>query len=310
MKRLFSTAAIIALAASSAMAQTGGKPHGLVVPVNGGTRMAYCSRPLTLTIKVDSVAAAGGSLLAGTGHVTGDEGPSRHRSSDEIMYIISGWGTIALGADTVPVGPGSLAFVPTGVSHRLVAGARTPIEYVFVLGTTAASRFQDAARIGCPGGPAPQVAPRGTTPTPNIAPSGVRAAAFSPGEGERITYCLFPLTITAKVDSESVPGSRLNAAVGALRRGTEVATHRLHDEVVYITHGRGRAFIGSDTTAVEAGSMTFVPRDTRHGFINDSAETLEYVVVFSSSFSRARFVRLAGQPGPYCPEPVTAAAGR
>jgi quercetin dioxygenase-like cupin family protein len=124
---------------------------------------------------------------------------------------------------------------------------------------------------------------------------------FQPGEGDRISYCLFPLLITAKVDAESAPGGRLTSAVGALRRGAEVGTHRMSDEVVYITRGRGRAFIGTDTTAVEAGSVTFVPAGTVHGFVNDADEPLEYVIVYSSSFSRAGFRALATRPGPYCP---------
>ena len=111
----------------------------------------------------------------------------------------------------------------------------------------------------------------------------------------------FPLVITTKVDSNTAPGSRVTAATGALRRGSEEGTHRDRDEVVYITHGRGRAFIGNDTTAVEAGSVTFVPRDTRHGFINDGDGVLEYVIVYTDGASPGAFRRLASRPGPYCP---------
>ncbi|MGI8843824.1 MAG: cupin domain-containing protein [Gemmatimonadaceae bacterium] len=125
--------------------------------------------------------------------------------------------------------------------------------------------------------------------------------ALSPGEGERISYCVFPLTITAKIDSDVAPTARLTAAYGALRKGTESATHAGDDEVVFVVHGRGQAFVGSDTVAVEAGSVVFTPRGRRHGFINDGNDVLEYFIVFSEPGPRAAFRRFAARPGPYCP---------
>ena len=71
--------------------------------------------------------------------------------------------------------------------------------------------------------------------------------------------------------------------------------------MVLITHGRGRAFIGADTTAVEAGSVTYTPAGTTHGFINDGDDTLDYFIVYSGSFGRSAFRALASKPGPYCP---------
>lgn len=280
--------------------------RGLVVPPGTGERLTYCQRPLVLTLKVDSSVAPTTRLLAGVGELRGDEGIGRHRTDDEILYVIRGWGHAVFGTDTVPLGPGSMAHVPPGVPHRLVSRGAAPLEYFFVLGpasSTSPEGFRDAARIGC-ADRATAVAASGTStaPAPTVPiTDGPRAVWFDPGDGDRISYCPFPLVITTKVDSASASGTRLTAAVGSLRRGAEVGTHADGDEVVYITSGRGRAFIGADTTAVEAGSVTFVPVGTRHGFVNDGGGTLEYVVVYGRGFSPAGFRRLAARPGPYCP---------
>ena len=276
---------------------------GLVLPPGGGERFTYCARPLVLSIKVDSVTAPTTRIVAGTGELRGDEGAATHTGADEVVYVISGSGSAVLGADTVPLRTGTMAFVPEGVPHRIVSSGAEPMTYLWVLGPRAsAGAFRRAATVGCPPSAAtPTRADTGAAAQASATPSiGRRASVFPSGEGDRITYCLFPLTITRKVDAESAPGARLTAAAGSLRRGAEVGTHRASDEVVYITRGRGRAFIGTDTTAVEAGSVTFVPAGTEHGFVNDSDEPLEYVIVYSTSFSAEGFRRLATRPGPYC----------
>jgi mannose-6-phosphate isomerase-like protein (cupin superfamily) len=276
-----------------------------VLAPGAGERLRYCGRPLVLTLTVDSVTAPTTRLVAGFGELRGDEGESRHGAADEILYVIAGWGYAAFGADTVPLGPGSVAHVPPGTSHRIVSTGARPMRYHFVLGpSSSAAAFRRAATRGCapPAGAAPP-APAPSAPTPVASATPRRATVLAPGEGPRINYCLFPLVITAKVDSTSAPATRLTAAAGSLRRGAEVGTHRASDEVVLITHGRGRAFIGADTTAVEAGSVTFTPAGTEHGFINDGDDTLDYFIVYSSSFGRSGFRALAARPGPYCPSP-------
>lgn len=275
--------------------------RGLVVPPGGGERFVYCSRPLTLWLKVDSVTAPGTRLVVGTGEIRGDEGIGRHRDAHEVIYIRGGWGHAIVGADTTNLGPGSVVYVPPGTRHRLVSSGAAPMDYFWVIAPmSSGAGFRRGAMLGCPGGP-PVPAP---TPTAQSEYEGEEAGlVLAPGAGERLTYCVFPLTITFKVDSVSVPGSRLVAATGALRRGSEVGEHAV-DEAVLITHGRGLAFVGADTISVESGSIMYTPRGMRHGFINDTTETLEYLVVygpFESPRSRASFRRLASQPGRSCP---------
>ena len=284
--------------ASSAPAPVPAAPHGLVVPPNGGERFTYCARPLTLMLKVDSVSAPVTQLVAGTGSITGDEGVGRHRTAEEVVYVRSGWGYAVFAADTQRLAAGSVVYVPPGVSHRFISAGAAPLEYFWVNGpATSGAAFRRAASIGCPGGPP------ATVSAPVADTVRTRALVLPPGDGERITYCLFPLTITPKVDSQSIPSTRLLAATGALRRGSEIGTHTV-DEVVLITHGHGRAFSGPDTVAVEEGSITWTPRGLRHGFINDGDGTLEYFIVYGpypGARSRAGFRSLARRPGPFCP---------
>lgn len=274
--------------------------RGLVIPPDGGERFDYCARPLTLWLKVDSATAPTTRLVAGTAELRGDEGIGRHPDVDEVIYIRDGWGYAVFGADTSHLGPGSVLYVPPGTPHRLVRTGSAPMEYFWVMGPRSSGRaFREAAALGCPGGPAAPPPPAARV-IADVRPPLVLA----PGVGERITYCPFPLTITFKVDAESAAGSRLVAAAGALRQGSEAGVHSV-DEVVLITHGRGRAFVGADTVAVEPGSIVYTPVGERHGFINESSEPLEYLVVYGpwdSPRSRGGFRRLAAQPGPWCPD--------
>lgn len=304
------SALFLCVTAASALAQApAASPaiatRGLILPPDAGERLTYCERPLVVVLKLDSATAPTASIIAGVADLRGDEGASRHRLADEVIYVESGWGQAIVGADTVRLGPGSVLYVPPDTPHRLTTAGDAPMRYFFALApASSAAGFRAAARRGCgsepaaPAGSAPAVRENAAT---SVAPSAVRPLGVDPGDGERVTYCAFPLTITAKVDTDAAPGARLMVATGALRRGEEAATHRDEDEVLYVTHGRGRAFVGADTAAVEAGSLVFTPRGVRHGLINDEGGTLEYVVVFGGAGGRAGYRALAMRPGPYCP---------
>jgi mannose-6-phosphate isomerase-like protein (cupin superfamily) len=44
--------------------------------------------------------------------------PQQPHREDELYYVVSGQGTITVGDEQRPVGPGSLIFVAAGVAHR------------------------------------------------------------------------------------------------------------------------------------------------------------------------------------------------
>lgn len=285
---------------------------GLIVPPDGGEVLHYCSRPLTLNLKVTADNAPTTDLVAGTGEIRGDEGIGRHREDHEVIYVRDGWGIGVFGRDTAQLGPGSVAFVPPNAPHRLVSTGPDPLKYFWVLAPRSSGEaFRRAASVQCDDAASEEASVGGSDPSfPTPLDAALEDAPFGgalvlPAEsGERLTYCRFPLTITFKVDGESVNGTRLVAARGALRSGSEIGRHSV-DEVVLITHGKGFGFVGRDTASVEPGSVVFTPAGAEHGFINEGKGTLEYLVVhgpFDAPRTRDGFRALAEGPGLWCPE--------
>ena len=116
-----------------------GARQGLVLRPGTGERLAYCERPLVLTLTVDSVTAPTTRLVAGMGKLRGDEGDARHGVVDEILFVVSGWGYATFDGETVLLGPGSVVHVPPGTSHRVVSTAAAPMRYHFVVGPSASA---------------------------------------------------------------------------------------------------------------------------------------------------------------------------
>ncbi|MFQ6027961.1 MAG: cupin domain-containing protein [Dehalococcoidia bacterium] len=44
--------------------------------------------------------------------------PQQPHTEDEVYYVVEGQGVLRVGEEDRPVGPGSIAFVGTGVAHR------------------------------------------------------------------------------------------------------------------------------------------------------------------------------------------------
>ena len=253
-----------------------------------------CGTALSLRPVIDSAAGTGTNLRAAELQVRGRTADRIHPEADAVLLVTRGWGHVTAGRDTGRLGPGSVVHVPAGLRFALasVAPRAAPLELLLTLRPLEnAAPLSDRTMFGC--------ASSSVAGAPLARPSG-GLLVIDPTMGERITYCVFPLTITAQVDSDAAPGARLTAAMGALRQGTEGAVHRGDDELVFVTHGTGRAFVGSDTGAVTPGSAVFAPRGLRHGFINEGRGTLEYFIVFSEPGPRELFHRFAARPGPFC----------
>lgn len=253
-----------------------------------------CGATLTIRPVIDSTAGTGTNLRAAELRVRGSATDRFHPAADAVLLVTHGWGEVTAGGKTTPLGPGSVIHVPAGLRYALasLSSGAGPLELLLTLRPLpGAAARSDRATFGCESSSAASV--------PEASQSG-RLLVIDPTAGERIAYCVFPLIITAQVDSDAAPVARLTAAKGALRQGTEGAVHRGDDELVFVTHGTGRAFVGSDTAAVMQGSAIFTPRGLRHGFINEGRGTLEYFIVFSEPGPRELFHRFAARPGPFC----------
>ena len=127
---------------------------GRVIAPELGERLVYCELPLVLTVKVDSGTAPSTRLRAATGVLGRGSEFGVHRDADEALYVTRGRGHAVVGADTVPVAPGFVMFVPQGTPHGLVNSSDQPLEYFVVHSpqTSTAGFRRRAARSGpyCP----------------------------------------------------------------------------------------------------------------------------------------------------------------
>jgi mannose-6-phosphate isomerase-like protein (cupin superfamily) len=127
---------------------------GHVIAPELGERLVYCELPLVLTVKVDSGTAPGTRLRAASGVLSRGSEFGVHRDADEVLYVTRGRGHAVVGADTVPIEPGSVMFVPQNTPHGLVNSSDQTLEYFVVHApqTSAAGFRRRAAQPGpyCP----------------------------------------------------------------------------------------------------------------------------------------------------------------
>lgn len=262
-----------------ALRATAAPTPGYVVPATEGETVR-CDSHLTLIVKLRSPDTIP-NLLAGVARVTGASEPRVHRGAEEIIHVNEGWGHAIVGNQRVELAPGSVLRVAAGVRRQFFSSGSTGMQFLFALSDASASPCGSAG-IG----------------------DTTEMTVVQPGEGERITYCLFPLTITAKIDKESAPSSVLTMATGELRTGKEYATHSSADEIVFITRGGAKAILGDRLIPVGAGSLMVTPRGNYHGFVHEGNDTLNYVILFTGTTARAAFRALSAREGPFCPAPA------
>ena len=128
---------------------------------------------------------------------------------------------------------------------------------------------------------------------------------IAPSSGTPLMFCRSPgLSVNIKVDSASAAVTNLAMGTAGVAAGmSNAGTHDGQDEVVYFLRGDGRAFVGSDTTAIEPGLVTYVPRQTRHGFISTGSTPIEFVWVVVPGDLAKRFRTNGVPPGSVCPAP-------
>ncbi len=86
-----------------------------------------------------------------------------HTGYDEIYYLLSGTGTITLDQQTYPLRPGSVAVIPAGVPHSLIADPGQTLEFI-IFGTPPLPMDHPLARPQS--SPAPDASPFDPTHPP------------------------------------------------------------------------------------------------------------------------------------------------
>jgi len=101
-----------------------------------------------------------------------------------------------------------------------------------------------------------------------------------PGEGK--TFWTAGDTYTLKVDAADTNGS-LALIEGTVPPGggPEPHVHNAHDEAFYLLSGELEFLNGDESVTAAAGSFFFVPRGTRHRFINRGYDAARMIFFFT-----------------------------
>jgi mannose-6-phosphate isomerase-like protein (cupin superfamily) len=142
----------------------------------------------------------------------------------------------------------------------------------------------------------------GPTPAP-VMPLSLHGRVIPYSAGTSLIFCRSPgLSVNIKVDSLAAGVTNFAMGTATIAAGaSNSGTHEGQDEVVYFLRGDGRAFVGNDTTPIQPGLVTYVPRGTRHGFISTGSSPIEFVWVVVPGDLAARFRANGVPPGSSCP---------
>ena len=95
---------------------------------------------------VQRIVTGGEGGVANVHVVTVTKGtPHVHEGYDEVYYVLSGNGTITLGEETHALRPGTVAVIPAGLPHSLLADAGDTLEFI-IFGTPPMSINDDWAK--------------------------------------------------------------------------------------------------------------------------------------------------------------------
>ena len=134
-------------------------------------------------------------------------------------------------------------------------------------------------------GCAPSAAPAPAAPG---APQAAASAAQVPlilaaNDGERRIWRHVGVPFYLKIDRRNGGSPDLVVGMEDIPPGVAIPVHRhlAADEMIFIHHGNGIATVGERRGTITAGSMVYIPRDSRVTLQNTGAEPLSIVFVFS-----------------------------
>lgn len=82
---------------------------------------------------------------------------------------------------------------------------------------------------------------------------------------------------------EVMTGPHSQVVLMSVEPGSEIGeeVHDDVDQVLVFVEGTGEAVLDGNTSAVESGSLVFVPAGTRHNFVNRGDDPLKLYTVYS-----------------------------
>ncbi|HEY3577960.1 MAG TPA: cupin domain-containing protein [Gaiellaceae bacterium] len=180
----------------------------------------------------------------------GDSGERQDGERDEVLYVLEGSGTVAVGGERREVGPGAGVFVARGTSWQVESAESVKILSVLV------------------------EAPLSATATHAVIAGGERGAATA---GREFTLLAHP-----ENGCESV-----TQFVGYIPVGRAPDHFHKYDEVVYVLAGQGAFHVGGETAPLRAGSCVHLPAGLIHCLENTGPGEMRVLGVFRPAGSPA-----------------------
>lgn len=193
----------------------------------------------------------------------------RNAECDEVLYVVSGQGTLVLDGAAHPIGPEMGIFVRPGVTFAISNATDAPMVLV-------SSRCPD---------------PQGALETFDAlpAPSRDRRPPHAPiarlvDEPRHFTAedRWYVELVGAKIGS-----AKVTQFVGSIPPGRAPMHSHAHEEVLCILSGEGRMWSGDTSTPVRQGSCIFLPREQLHCVENTGPGELRLLGVFFPARSGA-----------------------
>ena len=85
--------------------------------------------------------------------------------------------------------------------------------------------------------------------------------------------------------TEIVRGENMSVHLIQVREGEKPHIHTRYDLSVTLVQGQGSLWLADAKLPMKVGDTAFIPRGTRHYFVNEGSKPASAIVVFSPAFS-------------------------
>lgn len=151
----------------------------------------------------------------------------------------------------------------------------------------------------------------GTRPSPQIpaeslprSTSTTTGFVLTPEEGKKLVFCSAPgLGATVKSTNVSMGGTVVAIGTAEINHGSNIGVHQDEDEIVFIHSGRGSVVLNEQAIPAAPGTIMYVPRGVRHGFVNTGDAPFEFFWLVAPPGLANRFLASGKSSLTDCPTP-------